>query len=242
MPIEKPSLSPQQLNYFRTFGFLKLKGLFRDDIDRIGDGFDALFRKLEPDMVLADDPLQRTGNATFPEHRRRILHPFVERSDELRWLLDDARILGVAESILGPRFEQAPPTDASIFDCDTSWHADLYTAPIERFHIKLSLYLDRQLDEHGAIRFIPGSNFHESQYARALRNELYGDNERVRRNFGVECHEIPSFAIESEPGDLVCWNYRTLHASFHGFHGRRLLSISFREPAGDDASRRGSDG
>ena len=35
--------------------------------------------------------------------------------------------------------------------------------------------------------------------------------------------------IETEPGDLVVWDFRSVHASYHGHTGRRLFSINYRE-------------
>ena len=52
---------------------------------------------------------------------------------------------------------------------------------------------------------------------------------RVKDVYGIEHNEIPSWTLESEPGDLIIWNFRTLHASFNGGERRRLFSINFRE-------------
>ena len=32
------------------------------------------------------------------------------------------------------------------------------------------------------------------------------------------------------PGDVVAWNFRTIHASFNGQERRRLFSLNFKEP------------
>jgi hypothetical protein len=48
--------------------------------------------------------------------------------------------------------------------------------------------------------------------------------------FGVPYDEIPSYPLETDPGDLVVWSFRTVHASFGGDARRRLFSINFKEP------------
>ena len=224
-------LSPQQVAYFDTFGFLKLPELFKADVKRLSEGFEEVFAKQEPDLVLTDDPLQQTNNPVFEDMRRTIIYNFIEKSDKLRWLSSDSRVVGIVTSIMGENYELRP-TDAHIFDCDTSWHPDLGSD--DHFRLKLSFYLDSQTADRGAIRLIPGSH-HETSYAKTLFQNLYGSPEKVKQNYGVEAHEIPSWTVESEPGDLICWNFRTFHASFHGFGRRRLFSMTFRE-GNEDAS------
>ena len=41
--------------------------------------------------------------------------------------------------------------------------------------------------------------------------------------------EIPSFAIDNEPGDLIVGNFRTLHATFGGATRRRLFTMNYRQ-------------
>src|SRR5579862_3877960 len=79
-------LSPQQLIYFQTFGFLKIPGLFKAEIDRLTDGFDEAFRTRRPDKVITEDMLQETDNPAFTDRKRTILFHIVEQSDKLRWL------------------------------------------------------------------------------------------------------------------------------------------------------------
>src|SRR4051812_13025266 len=103
-------LSSQQVAYFRTFGFLKLPGLFRPEIERIIEGFEEVFATQEPDKVITEDPLQDTDNAAFQNRRRLIMFRIIERSDKLRWLASDPRVLNIVTSIIGDRYD-ARPTD-----------------------------------------------------------------------------------------------------------------------------------
>ena len=202
-------LSPQQLEYFQTFGFLKLPGLFDNEIVRLTEGFDEVFANHEPNWVLTDDKLHQIENPTFEDRRRVIIGPFIDRSDKLQWLANDPRVTGIVTGILGEAYE-ALPTDGHIFHCDTSWHPDVYGLPDDGFRLKLSFYLDPQYGQSGAIRVMLGSNHDDGAYDKALMRNLYQEPSKIKDRLGVEADEIPCWIVETEPGDLVCWNRRPI--------------------------------
>jgi hypothetical protein len=217
------SLTPQQLTYFDTFGFLHLPGVFRDDVDRLVDGFEEIF---------AANPTMDTNEKLHFDQQRRIIPGFIEKSDKLRTLIDDPRVVGIVSSLIPSGWEYAQ-SDGNLFYCDTSWHPDTYAAPMDRYHVKLSFYLDSLSAGSGAIRMIPGTNHHQTPFARKLRTGL-GDPAAIAEVFGVGPGDIPSWTLTSQPGDLIVWNFRTIHASFNGGERRRLFSMNFREVLGDE--------
>jgi ectoine hydroxylase-related dioxygenase (phytanoyl-CoA dioxygenase family) len=219
-------LSPQQVTFFRTFGFLKLPGLFKADIERLKEGFDEAFATRTPDKIIRNDALQETDNPVFKDRKRVILFNLVEQSDKLRWVASDPRVLNIVTTLVGQRYE-ARPTDGHVFDCDTSWHPDMGSD--NRFRLKLSFYLDPQRHNSGAIRVIPGSQFDTSDFAQGLLANAYGSPQMLKDSYGVDASEIPCWTIESDPGDLICWNFKIFHATFHGFEQRRLFSMTFAE-------------
>lgn len=217
-------VSLQQKAYYDTFGFLVVRGLFAADIGRIVAGFEEVF---------ADEG--HTRMETFEElhldQRRVIIPQFVTKSPNLSWLLEDPRVDGVVSTLLGPGSEYAE-SDGNLFFCESSWHPDTYGAPLTRRHVKLSFYLDPLHGESGAIRMIPGTNHHRTPFAKQLRANLE-DPRAIPDLYGVEARDIPSFTLASEPGDVVAWDFRTIHASFNGGERRRLFSMNFRGPEGD---------
>jgi hypothetical protein len=215
-------LNPQQKAYFDTFGYLKIPGLFKDDIEDIIAGFEEVFANDEHLRMEVFEPIHF-------EQRRLIVPVFIDKSPKLQRLRHDPRVVGIVRSLVGDDYDYAE-SDGSLFDCDSSWHADSYGAPLERYHLKLSFYLDPLRRDTGAIRVIPGTNHYMDLFAMSLRDGLE-DAFRVQDYYGVLPDQIPSSTIESEPGDLIVWSYRTLHASFGGEKRRRLFSISFREPS-----------
>ena len=46
--------------------------------------------------------------------------------------------------------------------------------------------------------------------------------------------DIPAVVLSSQPGDVVAWNYRIVHAAFNGPPRRRHLSFGFRQMEPDD--------
>ena len=69
-----------------------------------------------------------------------------------------------------------------------------------------------------------------AQQGKQLRKNLERPH-GAREVYGVANDEIPSWTLETDPGDLVVWNFRTIHASFAGGLRRRLFSINFRDGA-----------
>ena len=65
----------------------------------------------------------------------------------------------------------------------------------------------------------------------ALVRRLTDDPEQVPEILGVELDEIPSSALEVNPGDLIVTNFKTLHGSFNGGVRRRLFTVNFRAGA-----------
>jgi hypothetical protein len=212
----------QHVAFFRSFGFVKFPGLFAQDIGTLTEGFEDVF---------AEHQSWDTNVDLHFGEKRSIIPQVVTRSPKLEPLLGDDRVNSVVRALLGEPYEYAE-SDGNLFYCDTSWHSDIYAAPMEQPHLKLSFYLDPLDHETGAIRVIPGTNYLDSAFARRLRGDLI-DPETVERTFGVAPQDIPSWTIESEPGDLVCWDFRTMHASFGGNARRRLFSVNFRRPMAD---------
>jgi ectoine hydroxylase-related dioxygenase (phytanoyl-CoA dioxygenase family) len=161
------------------------------------------------------------------EERRLIIPQFVTKSDRLARLLDDSRVTGIVASLLGPEYEYAE-SDGNLFDCESTWHSDTYGAPMRVHHVKVSFYLDTLRADSGAIRVIPGTNFFDEPFAFGLRQRMH-DPSKISEHFGVPDREIPSVVLETDPGDIVVWDFRTIHASFYGGKRRRLFSINFRE-------------
>jgi ectoine hydroxylase-related dioxygenase (phytanoyl-CoA dioxygenase family) len=215
-------LTPQQVRYYETFGYLKLPGLFRDEIDQIVTAFDDVFAQ--------DEGAKLETYFELHGERRRVLIPqFVDRSPVLAALREDPRTVETVTTLLGSGYEYAE-SDGNILDCDTSWHCDIFGAPIEVRHLKLLFYLDPLGADSGALRVIPGSTSFRETFATNLRSTLF-DPKTIEPSLGVDAADVPSWPVPTEPGDVIALDFRTVHASFAGAEGRRLFTINFSEAA-----------
>ncbi len=221
-------LTPQQVAHYETFGFVVLRGVFRAEIDQISKAFNDAFRPPSGVVVMAaDNSYHRTDDPEFQNQSRLIIPGFIDRTDGLRWLRTDKRVLGIVRSVLGNRVEWAE-SDGNIFNCNVYWHIDAFGAPIEQSHVKLYFYLDPLDGSSGALRVMPGTNELDGPYARTLRSIL-SDIGGVPEQLGVAIEDLPSWTIDVEPGDVVVGNFRTVHGSFNGGVGRRLFTMNYRK-------------
>jgi hypothetical protein len=230
----------QQSRFFDTFGFLRLPGLFVDEIGGITEDFDAIAAKL--------------GN--------RIM-PFADQTERLSRLIDDPRLHDIAAAVLGDDFSYmgansgGPGKGAG----DTHWHHDGREGL--RF-IRFFFYLDPLDADTGALRVIPGSHKIGDSYANSLVQAItkHGDlsaeqglalsktdrnrykdmsederaalmeerQEQFLEIFGVPGDEIPATALSSRPGDVILFDHRIMHAAFGG-RDRRFFTINLCERA-----------
>jgi hypothetical protein len=223
-------LTAQQVAYYKTFGFLRVPGLFAADIDRIRSGFEAVFAGETGELLNPDNPYHRAADPHYAQETRTIIRQFVDKSPDLQWLRSDPRVLGVARGLLGDGFAYAE-SDGNLFNCDVLWHLDVYGAAANVEHIKLSFYMDPLRKDNGALRVIPGSHFPQTSYAGALYRHLSHDPTRVPEHVGVDIDEVPSWVVEVDPGDLIVGNFRTMHASFNGGVRRRLFTMNYAAAA-----------
>ena len=205
-------LTEQQLRFYKTFGFLKFPGLFREAVDDITDAFEEVWE------------------ASGREHdfkERSTIAPFADLSEYLSGLLDDPRIDGVVSSILGNDYGYAT-SDGNYYVGDTKWHSDHY--PHSPYHsLKIAFYLDPVAGDTGCLRVIPGSCHWGDRFTAALNEVVPVTAESQPERWGVHGSEVPAYAIESEPGDVLLFNHKTKHSSWGGGDRRRMFTYNFEE-------------
>ncbi len=202
-------LSPEQLAFFDTFGFLAFPGILDDRIDEISEEFEGLWAA------------QGGGHhgRTHDFERRSCIVPCIDRSQILSSLLDDPRVLGITTSLLGDDFNYMG-SDGNLYAGDTGWHSDGWHRDI--LHIKIAFYLDPVTRDNGCLRVIPGSHKINDAYAQGLQEQIRESPE----HWGVAGAEVPAQALETRPGDLVCFNHNTKHAAFGGSGRRRMFTMN----------------
>ena len=237
-------LSAEQRAHFDIFGFLALRGLFSaSEMEAIGAASDD---------IMDED---RNGEAFAGDKRQAVL-AFVEKRPVLADLVEDDRIYGPIEQLLGPGFMWLG-SDGNLYVGDTAWHTDSRPDPLEYGYtrIKVALYLDPVTREAGCLRVIPGSNrlplhaeLEPLRRLRQMQRDFAGKTKSADEAaaempeqppsstpFGVQSSDLPGFAIESRPGDAVFFNQRLWHSSFGGGIGRRMFTLNYgQKPTSDD--------
>jgi hypothetical protein len=212
-------ISDQQREFFHTFGFLRFPSLFRADVEQINRAFEQIF------LEHADTVVEWV-HETHENRMRRFIADATEKSAVLAALLTDARIEGIASDLMGANYSFRG-SDCSVYDCGTLFHRDAYGADPACLNIKMALYLDPVNAGSGALRVIPGSHHKGDNFVRAL-------NQRVAsgfRDLGLSTDQVPAAILDSEPGDLILWNYRLIHATNYEGNRRRMLAMEFSGPS-----------
>jgi ectoine hydroxylase-related dioxygenase (phytanoyl-CoA dioxygenase family) len=210
-------LTEKQKTFFKIFGYLKIPGLFADEIPNLSEQFDDVFRQYEDKVV-------NWVHATHDNRLRRALSDATEKSAYFASLLDDSRIQEVATSLLGSGY-QFRGSDVSIYDCGTNFHQDgIDTGKRNKVNIKMALYLEQLDESSGAIRVIPGSHHQGDKYFGLLYQNWIGPD-----TLELATDEYPATVVPSSPGDLLLWDYRVMHATAYRGNQRRMVAFEFAQ-------------
>jgi len=209
-------LTTQQANYFETFGYLNFPGLLADRAEAIIEAFEEVWTR-------------RGGGHHGAQHdgeARSCIVPFIDQSEYLCTLLDEPRILAIGATLLGDDFNYMG-SDGNYYVGDTPWHSDGWHTEIR--HLKIAFYLDPLTRETGCLRVIPGSHLITDVYANRLREGC----QRSAEEWGMSGIDLPAAALETRPGDIVCFNHNTKHAAYGGSARRRMFTMNLcqRYPA-----------
>jgi hypothetical protein len=203
-------LSNDQIQHFRTFGFVALPGLLAPDR--------AAALASEVDVALRD-----AYAATYDErvidgisgHYLPMASALTPLSASL--VCDDHVLIDAAEQLLGRPVLPSVP-EGVLYFADAGWHND---DGIGVAGVKFATYFDPLSATNGALRFVPFSQHPGATSAlcayQGARHEAY-----------------PGVVVETEPGDVVAFDLHTFHASFGGTDRLAWAIEYLAEPASDD--------
>jgi hypothetical protein len=217
-------LTQGQKAHFEAFGFLLIPQLLTPG--------EVATMKRESNEIF--DEVR--GEAPFDGQKREPVQPFFERRPFLASLLDDDRIHGIPESLLGPGFFLFG-TEGNLHVGDTQWHgANLTDSPPDKLRsVKVAFYVDPLTKENGSLRIIPGS--HRRPFADRLQVLWDQYDDQSIQPLGVSGAEMPAVALESQPGDVAVFTESVFHGAFGGAPGRHQHAVSFGEHPKTEAQR-----
>lgn len=214
------TLTQQQKDFFHLFGFLHIPGLFSDEIALLQSKFDQYFIEYKDELIQWD----KIG------YSRKILFSFMERESDLINILTGDKIFGLMESLLGNNFVYIN-SDANVFEGDTYWHWDSFGTLNDVLQVKMALYLEPLTADSGALRFLPGSHHMGSEYHKRIVKDLLQSEGEI---LGLPRDKVPAFAVETNPGDALIFNFQCKHASCFQQDDRRLVCMNFIEKIDGD--------
>jgi hypothetical protein len=203
-------ITGQQATFFDAFGFLRIEGLFADQIEEVAEALDPVPPTIGPDRI--------GGHPAFAE------------------LAHDDRVVGIARSALGDGVE-CTGVGGDPGGCGHQWHADGAGGSRRQRQVVISLVLHPLRADCGARRVIPGTHHPQSSYAQGL-HRLLGQSGELSDACGVEGDAIPATVIDADSGDVLVWDGDLIHVASNGPDRGRLLSVGFRAPPVPSGSER----
>jgi hypothetical protein len=217
-------LTPQQIAFFETFGYLHLPQALAAEIGWIQDEFEAAW-KARPDVK--HDGSQRT---IFPAS-------FITARPRLSTLVEHPVVCGALDDLLGAGWSSYGG-DGNFYSGDTAWHSDCgatwWPAKTITRHITVAFYLDHLTRETGALRVIPGSHHHGDAYARLLEEQVPS---MENGPLAIHGRDVPAVSVDIVPGDLAIFDHRLKHASYGGGNRRRMFTINNFAPCRTEEQR-----
>jgi ectoine hydroxylase-related dioxygenase (phytanoyl-CoA dioxygenase family) len=210
-----PQLSDADIRFFRTFGYLALRGAFTaEEIGWITEEFDYAIQT-------------QAGGANHDGSKRTMMGAPAERTEKLCSLVTHPSVVALASAALGPDYNYASG-DGNYYTGDTSWHPDGDWGQL--FACKMAFYLDPLTGKTGCLRVIPGSH-RPDHFVRTAKI----DPNKSQEMFGIPPSEFPcNVALETNPGDLLIFNHDLYHAAFGGSTRRRMFTMNLTRHCSSD--------
>jgi hypothetical protein len=201
-PMSTASLTTEQINFFKTFGYLVLKQRFTAaELATIQHEFNFMMT-------------EQYGPDSYDGSSRHWAMMMDEDTPFFASLLEDPRFLRVARQLYGDDVI-GMGVDCNRYTGDTPWHRD--TQSVHQRGVKFAFYLQPVEAESGALRVIPGMH------------RLPDDDAFAVSVNGMAPAAVPCTALPSEPGDVVAFDLRLWHAAIGGDCDRRMCTVVYYE-------------
>ncbi|MGO4696782.1 phytanoyl-CoA dioxygenase family protein [Paenibacillus sp. 2TAB26] len=203
------ALTEEQVNQFRTEGYIVIKGLFsQEDIRMIEDTFEEMSHKavpgyFEPDLTgETDDPLKR-----YP----RVMHPHRFNETSKKYLLHKP-VMDVLADLYGEEalaaqsmFYYKPPGSRG-----QALHQDNFYLQVEPGNcIAAWTAIDAANEENGSLLVVPKTSEHEISCP-----EIADSTESFTSHFVKPPKDHKAMPVIMDKGDVLFFNGNLIHGSY----------------------------
>ena len=196
-------LTIAQVDHFRTFGFIVLRGYLADR---------AATLRAEADAAIRDAYAATYDERVFDGISGHYL-PMASRLTPVSMSLacDDPRLIDAAARLLGgPVIPECP--EGVLYFAEAPWHND---DGIGVHGVKFAAYLDQLTAASGALRLLPGSH-HPEQNTRLAAYRRRQMPTRDDAEAAAYMASFPGYVAATSPGDVIAFDLHTWHASSGG--------------------------
>jgi hypothetical protein len=196
-------LTTGQVDHFRTFGFVVLRGYLADRVSALHAEVDAAIR----------DAYAATYDERVFDGISGHYLPMASRLTPVSTSLvcDDPRLIDAAEQLLGGPVIPGCPEGVLYFS-EAGWHTD---DGIGVRGVKFAVYFGELTAGTGALRLVPGSH-HPEQNARLAAYSCRRGPARSEAEDAAYQASFPGFIADTSPGDVIAFDLHTWHASTGG--------------------------
>jgi hypothetical protein len=195
-------LTTTQVDHFRTFGFIVLRGYLADRVAAL---------RAEADAAIRDAYAASYDERVIDGISGHYL-PMASRLTPVSASLacDDPRFIDAAGQLLGGSVIPECP-EGVLYFAEAGWHTD---DGIGVHGVKFAAYFDELTGDNGALRLVPGSH-HPEQNARLADYSRQGPA-RNEADAAAYQASFPGYIADTSPGDVIALDLHTWHASFGG--------------------------
>jgi hypothetical protein len=196
-------LTTGQVDHFRTFGFIVLRGHLAGRVRAL---------RAEADAAIRDAYAATYDERVFDGISGHYL-PMASRLTQVSASLvcDDPLLIDAAEQLLGgPVIPECP--EGVLYFSEAGWHTD---DGIGVRGLKFAAYFDELTGGTGALRLVPGSH-HPEQNARLAAYSRRRGPARSEAEAAAYQASFPGFIADTSPGDVIAFDLHTWHASTGG--------------------------
>jgi hypothetical protein len=193
-------LSLEQIRFYQTFGFVVLKNLLTPaEMARLQHEFSEAMAWQHPE-----------GYDGSKRHNAVLMDA---DTPTFASLLEDARFLDPVRQLYGEDV-LGICVDGNRYVGDTGWHTDSHS-PYQS-GTKFCIYLQPVRATSGALRILPASH-HLFPWSQQFSDGMYN----------TPLQDIPAYSLDSDPGDVVAFDFRCWHASCGGAADRRMCTLCY---------------